>query len=233
MRARARSMRCRANARRRELYARAMVESALLGIDIGTTNVKVVLVEESSLRVLHKHSESLGEHENVGIPNAAERSVRQVFHGLECCMRSIESSSHRLELVRGIGVCGQMHGCVLWNSSGVPLFNGELQHTADTASSNLITWQDARCDSAFLSSLPKPRHLAKSPVSTGYGCATLAWLQRHNPNTLTRYDRAGTIMDMVVCALCSGGSGAAIISSQNAASWGYFDVFTSQWDKEM
>ena len=216
--------------------AHAMVESSLLGIDVGTTNVKVVLVEESSLRVLHKHSESLGEREEVEVPNAAERTVSQIFHALERCMRSLEGTSHRLELVRGIGVCGQMHGCVLWNSRGVPLFNesiGELQHSADTLSSNLITWQDTRCDPAFLSSLPRPCHLAKPPVSAGYGCASLAWLQHHDRNTLACYDRAGTIMDMVVCALHSGGSGAVMMSPQNAASWGYFDVATSQWHKEM
>lgn len=215
-----------------------MTESGcLLGIDIGTSNVKVVLVDETTLSVLHKHSKPLGEFEKVNIPNAAERCVSQIFCALECCMRSLESTTHLLSQVRRIGVCGQMHGCVLWNSSGVPLFNesiGALQHCRETAScSNLITWQDARCVPAFLSTLPRIPHLARPPVSAGYGCATLAWLQRHDSEILLHYDRVGTIMDMVVCALCSGGSGEVIMSSQNAVSWGYFDMSTAEWQKDM
>ena len=213
-----------------------MDEGYLLGIDVGTTNVKVVLVDRASLCVVHKHSQLLGELEKVDLPNAVEVSVARVFHALESCMRSLESTE-LLGKVRVIGVCGQMHGCVLWNSNGVvPLFNesiGELQHTDIAMSSNLITWQDARCTPSFLDTLPRIPLLTHPPVRAGYGCATLAWLQRHDSEALSRYDRAGSIMDMVVCALSSGGRGEVMMSSQNAASWGYFDVSTSQWHKEM
>ena len=206
----------------------------LLGIDIGTTNVKVVLVEEShekaTFRVLHQQSQSLGELEIVGDPRAVERPVSQIFQALETCMTRLESSTGQLEKVTAIGVCGQMHGCVLWKSSGEPLFNEQIEALP---TSNLITWQDRRCDPAFIDSLPKPPHLTKPCVSSGYGCATLAWLHRHNSKTLAGYDRAGTIMDMVVCALCSGGSAEVTMSSQNAASWGYFDQSSSQWYREM
>lgn len=207
----------------------------LLGIDIGTSNVKVVLIEGGSLNVLHKESKLLGELEKVDIPHAAERCVSQIFSALESCMRSLKDTTHLLGQVRGIGVCGQMHGCVLWKSGGVSLFNesiGELQHTHSNTS-NLITWQDGRCAPSFLSTLPQPPHLTQPPVSSGYGCATLAWLQRHVSKTVSSYDRAGTIMDLVVCALCNGGSGEVIMSSQNATSWGYFNTSTLQWSKEM
>lgn len=203
----------------------------LLGIDIGTSNVKVVLIEGSSLGVLHKDSKPLGELEGVDIPNAAERSVSQIFHALECCMRGLEDSTHLLGRVRGIGVCGQMHGCVLWNSDGEPLFNetiGELQPTCSNTS-NLITWQDGRCTPSFLSTLPQ----TQPPVSAGYGCTTLAWLQHYDSQSLSSYNRAGTVMDLVVCALCNGGSGDVIMSSQNATGWGYFNTSTSQWSKGM
>lgn len=43
--------------------------------------------------------------------------------------------------------------------------------------SHLITWQDGRCTSDFLSSLPKPEsHLN---VATGFGCASILWYTKH------------------------------------------------------
>ena len=208
----------------------------LLGIDIGTTNVKVVVVDESTLCVRGKVTQCLGELEKVDdVPGAAERSVSQIFRVLEECMEGLDT--HLLAHVRGIGVCGQMHGCILWNSDHACLFNGALcADIASQVSSNLFTWQDTRCDPSFLSSLPKLSHLANKPppvISAGYGCATLAWLQCHDSKTLSDYDRAGTIMDMVVCALCSGGVADVVMSSHNAESWGYFNQSSLQWQIEM
>lgn len=66
-----------------------------------------------------------------------------------------------------ISVCLPFAGCD-WS-------NGNFFTSKDT--SQLITWQDGRCSSHFLSSLPKPdSHLC---VVTGFGCATIFWYMRH------------------------------------------------------
>lgn len=81
--------------------------------------------------------------------------------------------------VEYIGICGQMHGVTMWNSS--------KKHQRRSKSfkldidrecvSHLYTWQDGRCDTAFLKSLPKSSsHL---DVHSGYGCATLFWFARN------------------------------------------------------
>lgn len=45
------------------------------------------------------------------------------------------------------------------------------------AVSHLVTWQDGRCSSSFLASLPQPEsHLS---VATGFGCATIFWLLKN------------------------------------------------------
>ena len=208
----------------------------LLGIDIGTTNVKVVLVEEATWGVLHQQTRPLGDLEHVATPGAVERSVCQIFSAVEGCLSGLEAESRQLlGQVRVIGVCGQMHGCVLWSCGEGDLFNtltGALRAT-DGACSNLITWQDSRCDQTFISSLPKVPSEENPPVSAGYGCATLTWLQCNTPESLPKYDRAGTMMDMVVGALCSGGKGEVVMSSQNAVSWGYFNLSSMTWHKEM
>ena len=77
-----------------------------------------------------------------------------------------------------------MHGVMYWSSK-----------CPESVCSQLITWQDRRCSAGFLSSLPPS---SPYPLSTGYGCATTAWLARKGPEGfLYPFDRAGNVMDFV------------------------------------
>ncbi|XP_032770047.1 sedoheptulokinase [Rattus rattus] len=97
------------------------------------------------------------------------------------------------------------------------------------AVSHLVTWQDSRCNSGFLASLPKPAsHLS---VATGFGCATIFWLLKNSPEFLKSYDVAGTIQDYVVAMLC--GLPRPLMSDQNAASWGYFNTQSQSWNSDI
>lgn len=79
-----------------------------------------------------------------------------------------------------------MHGLMLWNQTeekkaweSVKREDGSLIRydvSHDTVSA-LYTWQDSRCESSFLSSLPPSNsHL---PTYSGYGCATLFWMAKN------------------------------------------------------
>lgn len=216
------------------------MENLLLGIDIGTSNVKAVLLHKSSLKLVAESSHSLGPHLTVPGGDAHyERDVHEIFTCLDECLTSLDSTL--LQRVVSIGVCGQMHGCVLWRNGkafiGINL-DGTLKvdDPLSSSCSSLITWQDGRCSPEFLSSLPKTNQ--PTPVSTGYGCATLAWLKRFKADLIEGFDRAGTIMDLVVCTLCSGHcleemGKEVVMSAQNANSWGYFDITKTEWEFEM
>ena len=199
----------------------------LLGIDVGTSTVKVVLVSKVHLRVVQEQCKSLGSHLRVQIADAFERSVDEIFSCVEDCISSFSPDS--LKRVFSIGVCGQMHGCVLWKSTGVFFRDGCL-HYEQEACSSFVTWQDGRCTTDFLSSLPLTRLPIR--ISAGYGCATLAWLQKFQPEIARKFDRAGTIMDLLVCGLC-GDPANVVMSAQNAASWGYFDIEKMAWEKDL
>ena len=207
----------------------------LLGIDIGTSNVKAVLVDKFSLAVIGESSKSLGPHLKVTEENLYERDVQEVLTCLDECLSALDHSA--LEKVVSIGVCGQMHGCVLWKSGkSFMIKDGTLKidNLPSSTCSTLITWQDGRCSPEFLSSLPKT-HQPIQP-STGYGCATLAWLHRFKPDLLVQFDRAGTIMDLVVWALCDHHvkeGKQVVMSAQNATSWGYFNIETLNWECDM
>lgn len=79
-----------------------------------------------------------------------------------------------------------MHGVMLWSNDGqnkaweaINRDDGSLIRydvVVDKVSS-LYTWQDSRCDTDFLASMPLSNsHL---PTFTGYGCATLYWMAKH------------------------------------------------------
>jgi hypothetical protein len=103
-------------------------------------------------------------------------------------------------------------------------------------SSNLITWMDGRCDSKFLSNLPKwTANNCEQQIATGYGMATLAWLKA-NGHLRAEWNRAGTIMDLLgtriiqssykfifLAAFLIQTKEQSQISTQNAHSWGYTD----------
>lgn len=61
-------------------------------------------------------------------------------------------------------------GCEWTEGGAAPVFKPR-------AVSHLVTWQDGRCSSGFLASLPQPEsHLN---VATGFGCATIFWLLKN------------------------------------------------------
>lgn len=199
--------------------------SYVLGIDIGTSTVKAALVETCSLTVHEEHSE----HTDAAIPCQVEGGREQSVSAILSTLEKIVARFSRkdLEQVVGIGVSGQMHGCVLWRDEQIRLTEQHLC-VHDEGCLSFVTWQDGRCSEAFLSSLPP----SSTRINSGYGCATLFWLSRHQSDITRAFNRAGTVMDLLVWGLC-GGNGEVTMSCQNAASWGYFDCRRGVWEKKM
>lgn len=78
-----------------------------------------------------------------------------------------------------------MHGVMLWNNTADERAwervekNGSLirYDVLQDKVSALYTWQDTRCDTAFIKSLPPSEsHLQ---TYSGYGVATLFWMAKH------------------------------------------------------
>ncbi|XP_012634765.2 sedoheptulokinase [Microcebus murinus] len=209
-----------------------------LGIDLGTTSVKAALLgaapgNPSEFVVLAScaraaRAEVAAESTAAG-PQGREQDVSRIIQALNECIAALPRQ--QLRNVEGIGVSGQMHGVMFWKTGqgcewtgggAAPLFEPR-------AVSHLVTWQDGRCSSGFLASLPQPEsHLS---VATGFGCATIFWLLKNRPEFLKSYDAAGTIHDYVVAMLC--GLPRPLMSDQNAASWGYFNTQSQSWNSEI
>ncbi|CAF1504830.1 unnamed protein product [Rotaria sp. Silwood1] len=187
-----------------------------LGIDIGTTSCKICVVSSSS---------SLNENNRIIFTEQLAHNahiIQKEFTSFDeqCPSKILETVDKLLEksgslnndsLIKSIQICGQMHGFILWSSK-----------SPRTIVSSLVTWQDQRCSTEFLSTLaPSLIHLR-----TGYGLATLLWLineQKGKEDELIKYDRAGTIADYIVEILCEDSAINSQISTQMATSWGAVD----------
>ncbi|CAJ1064392.1 sedoheptulokinase [Xyrichtys novacula] len=196
----------------------------ILGIDVGTTSLKAVLLETDSRSVIETQALPTTSDivDNSGT-KVKEQEPKRIIEVLDRCIAQLPRE--KLQRVSSIGLSGQMHGVLFWKAeSGCDWSNKDSFTPRDT--SQLITWQDGRCTSHFLSSLPKPdSHLS---VATGFGCATIFWYMRHRPEFLQDFTVAGTIQDYVVSMLC--GLDGCVMTPQNAASWGFFNTSNNQWN---
>ncbi|KAM4726492.1 sedoheptulokinase [Anableps anableps] len=199
----------------------------ILGIDLGTTSVKAVLLAADSRTVAADHSEpTAADLSDVRGIKAKEQDPSLIINAVNRCLDRLPRD--KLQHVSRVGLTGQMHGVLFWRAnSGCDWSDEDYFTPRDT--SQLVTWQDGRCSSDFLSSLPKPEsHLV---VSTGFGCATIFWYMKHRPEFLEDFTVAGTIQDYVVSMLCSLDS--CVMTPQNAASWGFFNTVTNQWNENI
>ncbi|XP_025910924.1 sedoheptulokinase isoform X3 [Apteryx rowi] len=151
--------------------------ACVLGIDLGTTSVKAVLVAGGERGQAVAESCSRETQAQTGSPGAGlqgmEQNVQKIIRALNECLAALPQQ--QLQRVSHIGISGQMHGIVFWKKEqGCKWTESGTGRTFEPKEvSNLITWQDGRCNRSFLSSLPQPQsHIS---LATGFGCATVYW----------------------------------------------------------
>lgn len=154
-------------------------------------------------------------------------------------------------------VYGQMHGIMWWRCDAVGeavdrLFRdspqsidavGRAAPDASRAWSEYVTFLDQRCSPAFLDrcraqiatsldvSADGWSSSRCSPIATGYGLATFAYMLEERPRELVGFDACGTIQDFVAFVLCRHSSPAATcMDTTDAFSWGGFDMTTQDWN---
>ncbi|XP_046423723.1 sedoheptulokinase-like isoform X1 [Neodiprion pinetum] len=212
-----------------QLTIMAHSQKLALGIDLGTTSVKVVVVSTETKQIVSKQSKDTQANvpSDLGV-EGNKQDVPKILSAVHSCVSRIPKDL--LRQVVNIGICGQMHGVTFWKYSSEEddkehdgVFKLEISREKV---SPLYTWQDSRCDPKFLASLPA----SKSHLTThsGYGCATIFWFAKYKPEKLSKYNRCGTVQDLLVALLC--GHSEVTISTQNAASWGYFLTTESRWE---
>lgn len=145
-----------------------------LGIDLGTSGVKVVLVDESeAVRASHTEPLSVSRPK----PGWSEQQPEDWWQAtLRAVDRLAESHGAALAAVRGIGLSGQMHGAVLLDAAGTPLRPA-------------ILWDDTRSEAecrALEATFPALRDIAGNPAMPGFTAPKLLWVKAHEPEIFAR-----------------------------------------------
>ena len=209
----------------------------ILGVDIGTTHTKVCLLDDTSENAFkifrqqnHHGYDSLSRQQQQLPLGYKEQDPVSLVQSIDTCL-----SDFGEEQISRVAVTGQMHGVILWkpkigekigNSSHGDSLISLMRNTVEKHS-NLVTWEDQRCDQNFLKTLPKSG--CHRDVATGYGSASLLWLAAHQK--LEDYTMCGTIMDFLVWLMTQ--SDRVEMTVHNAKSWGYFDEKNMIWETDL
>ena len=144
-----------------------------LGLDLGTSGLRALLVDEGGIPVVSAEQSYPLEHPHQGW------SEQNPQDWIKACSRAITDirSSHPKEFaaLKGIGIAGQMHGATLLGNSGDVL-------------RACILWNDTRShlEAAKLDAIPAFRAISGNIVFPGFTAPKLVWVARHEPEIFAR-----------------------------------------------
>jgi xylulokinase len=184
-----------------------------IGIDIGTSSVKTVLIDETQ-RVLGSASASL----SISRP-APGWSEQDPHHWWQATQETLDAlaSSHPREIaaVTGIGLSGQMHGATLLDARDQPLRPA-------------ILWNDVRSAEQcreLEAATPAFREQGGNIVMPGFTAPKLAWVRRHEPGIFEKTVKVLLPKDYV--RLCLIGDHVGDMSDAAGTMW--LDVARRDW----
>ena len=143
----------------------------LLGIDLGTSSVKVALFETHNLGLIATADRQYPVHHPQ--PGCAEQDPQEWWQAVVGAVRAVLHGRNPRH-VQAIGLDGQMHGLVCLDSGHKPL------HPA-------IIWADARAkeEQKQLAALRQTAAATlPGPPAAGFAAASALWLKRHRPAIL-------------------------------------------------
>ena len=135
-----------------------------LGIDLGTSGVKVVLIDDAQA-VLETGHATLGV--QTPRPGWSEQTPQD---WIDATHAAIADLNQPLDKVAGIGLSGQMHGAVCLDAS-------------DNVLRPAILWNDGRAadEAVALDADPRFHDITGNLVFAGFTAPKLVWMQQHEP----------------------------------------------------
>jgi xylulokinase len=186
-----------------------------LGIDLGTSGIKIVLVDDAQ-KVLDQEA----------APLSVERprilwSEQDPETWWSATAHALDRLASRVDLagVKGIGLSGQMHGATLLDAS-------------DRVLRPAILWNDGRSADACLElerRLPDVKKITGNLVMPGFTAPKLIWMQEHEREIFDRIARVLLPKDYLRLRLC----GEAIGEMSDAAGTLWLDVAERRWSVDV
>lgn len=188
-----------------------------LGIDLGTSEVKVVLMDEHhviragrgvSLSISRPH------------PQWSEQQPEDWWEALlRACDELTSTHAHEMRQVRAIGLSGQMHGAVLLD---------QQHHVLRPA----ILWNDGRSAlecSELEASVPALLQITGNMAMPGFTAPKLNWVQKHEPDVFAKIAMVLLPKDYLRFRL----TGEFVSDCSDAAGTLWLDVAKRDWSADM
>jgi xylulokinase len=188
-----------------------------VGIDLGTSGVKAVLVDEAQ-RIVGTASAALQVER--ARPLWSEQDPEAWWRATDDVMRALRAS-HGKELgaVRGIGLSGQMHGAVLLDDD-------------DAVLRPAILWNDGRSAEACVElerREPALRRITGNLAMPGFTAPKLVWVEAHEPAIFAR--TSTVLLPKDYLRLRMTGVRATDLSDASGTCW--LDVAHRTWSEAM
>jgi xylulokinase len=192
-----------------------MTAATVLGIDLGTSSVKVVLADPSGT-ILSRANVPYPVHRPQ--PDRAETDPADWWQAVCDAIGRLRAEPGWVP-PSGIGLAGQMHGVVLCTESA-------------TAVRPALLWADARATAELevYRALPDPvRTSLGNPLSPGMAGPQLAWLHRHEPESIDAARWALQPKDWIRARL----TGHVAAEPSDASATLLYNVLTRSWEDEL
>jgi len=194
-----------------------MAQDTVLGIDLGTSSVRALLIDEegvvvaSAMRTYPIHAAH---------PGWAEQDPDEWWEATCLAIGECRKAAPDA-LIRSVSFSGQMHGTVLLDSGGDPVRPA-------------IIWCDQRSAAeveAFLSTFGKDRlaEITANPLAAGFQLATLLWLRNHEADSLRDIGAVLLPKDYLRARF----TGRYATESSDACSTLLFDTAHRRWSPEV
>ncbi|WP_260861933.1 xylulokinase [Citrobacter sp. Marseille-Q6884] len=186
-----------------------------IGIDLGTSGVKVILLDEQG-DVVASQTEPL----TVSRPHPlwSEQDPEQWWLATDRAINAL-AQQHSLSQVKALGIAGQMHGATLLDKQ---------QQVLRPA----ILWNDGRCaeECAILETqVPQSRTITGNLMMPGFTAPKLLWVQRHEPEIFRQVDKVLLPKDYLRLRMT--GNFASDMSDAAGTMW--LDVAKRDWSDAM
>ena len=192
-------------------------QAMFLGLDIGTSSVKALLVDAEQ-RVVAEASAPL----SVSRPHPlwSEQDPEDWFEGVEAATAAIRRRApSEFEALSGVGLSGQMHGATLLDAHDKPLRPA-------------ILWNDGRsfAECAELKRrVPDLERRTGNLAMPGFTAPKMLWVAAHEPDVAKAVKRVLLPKDYVRLRL----SGEAVSEMSDASGTLWLDVGRRRWDEEL
>ena len=187
-----------------------------LGLDLGTSGVKALLIDDGQRVVASGHA-SL----EVSRPQHgwAEQEPADWVRACGEALAALKAARPReLAAVKGIGLSGQMHGATLLDAG-------------DRVLRPCILWNDTRshAEAARLDADPRFRRITGNIVFPGFTAPKLAWVKNNEPDVFARVRKVLLPKDYLRLWL----TGEHISEMSDSAGTSWLDVGHRRWSPEL